>query len=274
DKFPGAFYSVALDIPVGEARTLQIGTIHHYRENFSRPYAIRYEAADGQQQFVHQTTFGLSERLIGAVVAVHGDQKGIIFPPSLAPHQVVIIPIASKTGPAPIEAARQLAARLSARGIRTHVDDGDERPGAKYYHWELLGVPLRLDLGPREAQSGTVTAVDRLGQRETLGPSSVEEGVAAALARFDAQLLERATALFSASFLLAGSLDELVDSKKVRVIEWCGSEECGHRIESSIDGALLGTPEAPLPIPVGAPTRCIACGSTTGTRWAVAARPL
>ena len=95
DKFPGAFYTVALDIPVGGSRTLQIGSVHHYRENFSRPYHIAYEAPDGSQQFVHQTTFGLSERLIGAIVAVHGDAKGAVFPSEVAPYQVVVIPILS-----------------------------------------------------------------------------------------------------------------------------------------------------------------------------------
>ena len=95
DKFPGAFYSVALDIPIGGAKTLQIGSVHHYRENFSRPYEIAYETTDGAQRFVHQTTFGLSERLIGAIVAVHGDSKGAIFPTEIAPYQVVIVPILS-----------------------------------------------------------------------------------------------------------------------------------------------------------------------------------
>ncbi|MCW6167516.1 MAG: proline--tRNA ligase, partial [Thermoplasmatales archaeon] len=97
DKFAGAYYSIALDIPVGEARTLQIGSIHHYRENFSRPYEIRYEAPDGSQSYVHQTTFGLSERLIGAVVAVHGDDKGAAFPTSIAPYEVVIVPIPGRS---------------------------------------------------------------------------------------------------------------------------------------------------------------------------------
>src|SRR5208282_3822682 len=93
DKFAGAYFSIALDIPIGQARTLQIGSVHHYRDNFSIPYEIRYEAADGSRSHAHQTTFGLSERLLGAIVAVHGDERGAIFPSQIAPYQVVIVPI-------------------------------------------------------------------------------------------------------------------------------------------------------------------------------------
>ena len=132
DKFPGAAYSVAFDIPVGSGRTLQIGSVHHYRENFSGPYGIRYEDADGTQRLVHQTTFGLSERLLGAIVAVHGDAKGAVFPSSVAPYEVVVVPIPSSGAvPAPETAATEIVERLRAHGRRVHIDLGDERPGAK-----------------------------------------------------------------------------------------------------------------------------------------------
>ena len=115
DKFPGAFYSVALDIPVGGAQTLQIGTTHHYRQNFSVPYGIQYESPDGSAKHVHQTTFGLSERLVGAVVSVHGDAKGVVFPSSLAPYQVVVVPIVSGSGAEAVGAyAAELVTRLRA----------------------------------------------------------------------------------------------------------------------------------------------------------------
>ncbi len=275
DKFPGAFYSVALDIPIGGARTLQIGSIHHYRENFSGPYGIRYEAADGAQRLVHQTTFGLSERLLGAVVAVHGDQKGAVFPPALAPCQVVVIPIPGKPGaPDPTPAARALAAELTARGLRVEVDLSEERPGAKYYRHELRGVPLRLEIGAREAAAGTATAVDRLGQKRLLGPQGLAEAVVRALSDFEQALREAAEARFAAAFSVARSLSELKGSSRVRVLRWCGAEACGREVETAIDGSLLGTPEGPLPFPVEGEGGCIACGSTAGTRWALAAQPL
>jgi len=275
DKFPGAYYSIAFDVPVADARTLQIGTVHHYRENFSRPYGIQYEAADGSQQFVHQTTFGLSERLLGAIVAVHGDAKGVVFPASIAPYQVVVIPIpGTGTGQAPQLAATEVAGRLRRHGLRVQLDGGDDRPGAKYYHWELCGVPLRLEVGRREAESRTATAVDRLGRKTKVSFDQIEHEVGERLADFDRALRARARAAFVESFSLARSLEELAGSTTVRVVAWCGSEECGHRIETAIDGALLGTPEDPLPIPVGEVGPCVACGSRETARWALAGRPL
>lgn len=274
DKFPGAFYSVALDIPVGGARTLQIGSIHHYRENFSGPYGIHYEAADGSTKLVHQTTFGLSERLVGAVVSVHGDAKGVVFPSSLAPYQVVVVPILSGEGAATVATyAGSLAERLRARGLRVHVDDSDDRPGAKYYRWETHGVPLRLEVGRREAEQGTATVADRLGAKRSVGADHIDDAIVTALSDFDQRLRTIASAAFAASFSLATRLDELKGSTTVRIVPWCGGEACGHKIEEAIDGALLGTPEGALPLDPGPLAACIGCGSTGGV-WALAGQPL
>ncbi|HKV90214.1 MAG TPA: proline--tRNA ligase, partial [Thermoplasmata archaeon] len=252
DKFPGAYYSVALDIPVGGARTLQIGTTHHYRQNFSRPYGIQYESVGGAPEFVHQTTFGLSERLLGAVVSVHGDQKGVAFPSGLAPYQVVIVPITAASGAEKVGPyVADLAEKLRDLGLRVHVDDSEERPGAKYYRWETHGVPLRLEVGKREAEQGTVTVADRLGTKSSVGPADRDAAIVAALADFDRRLRAKADATFRASFTLAKELAELANSTTVRVLAWCGEERCGHKIEQAIDGALLGTPEGELPIDPG-----------------------
>jgi prolyl-tRNA synthetase len=274
DKFPGAFYSVALDIPVGGARTLQIGTTHHYRENFSGPYGIQYEAPDGSSKRVHQTTFGLSERLVGAVISVHGDAKGVVFPSSLAPYQVVVVPIVGGAGGEGVLAyAKELVERLRARGLRVHLDDSDERPGAKYYRWETHGVPLRVEVGRREAEQKTVTVADRLGSKRPIGPDGVDDGIVAALADFDERLRAKAQTAFAASFTVAHSIEELRGSTTVRVIGWCGSEACGHEVEEAIEGALLGTPEGPLPIDPGPPRPCVGCGAAE-SRWALAGQPL
>jgi prolyl-tRNA synthetase len=274
DKFPGAFYSIALDIPIGEGRTLQIGSIHHYRENFSGPYGIRYEAADGASRLVHQTTFGLSERLLGAIVSVHGDRHGVVFPSSIAPYAVVIVPIPAKGGPDPGPWARELAERLRRRGLRVHLDDREDRPGAKYYHWESRGVPLRLEIGAREATARSATAVDRLGRKRPLGPDGIEDGVGGALGELDAALGERARSAFAAAFATARSVEELRNSRSVRLVPWCGTEACGHRIEEAIEGSLLGTLEGEPPIPLGPAGACLVCGGSEGTRWAAAGRPL
>ncbi|MFY9716442.1 MAG: proline--tRNA ligase [Thermoplasmata archaeon] len=275
DKFAGAHYSVALDIPIGESRTLQIGSVHHYRENFSVPYGIRYEAADGSQRPVQQTTFGLSERLLGAILAVHGDEKGAVFPSEIAPYEVVIVPILSgESGPAVEQIAAEIAVRLVRAGRRVHLDRGDERPGAKYYRWELKGVPLRLEVGKREAEARRATAVDRRGTKSFVSLDGLEAEVAERLAAFDRSLAEAAATRFKDAFSVAAHLDELAQSDRVRLVGWCGREECGHAVEKAIDGALLGTPEEALPFPIDPPTRCIACGASESVRWALAGRPL
>lgn len=275
DKFAGAFYSIAFDIPVGGSRTLQIGSVHHYRENFSRPYGIEFEAADGSRHHVHQTTFGLSERLLGAIVAVHGDQKGAVFPSEIAPYEVVIVPIPSAGAEEAIEkVSTEIRDRLRAAGRRVHLDASEDRPGAKYYRWELAGVPLRLEVGRREAESGNLTVVDRLGRKDRLLRAEVEHGVAAALGAFDRELRRRAEERFRQAIAPARSLAELEGSETVRWIGWCGDEGCGQRVEKAIDGALLGTPEDPSLAPPGGPGTCVACGSVDSVRWAVAARPL
>ena len=275
DKFAGAHYTIAFDIPLAGARTLQLGSVHHYRENFSRPYGITYEAPDGSQRHVHQTTFGLSERLLGAIVAVHGDAKGAVFPSAIAPYEVVVVPIlGTDAGPGPTQTAEAATDRLRRAGRRVRLDAGDERPGAKYYRWELHGVPLRLEIGRREAEGRSVTIVDRLGRKGTVPLDRLETGVAERLADFDRALRERARTAFAGSVTPAHVLDDLKDSVTVRLVGWCGSEECGHQIETAIDGALLGTLEEALPNPLEAPTRCIACGTSDGVRSAIAGRPM
>jgi prolyl-tRNA synthetase len=274
DKFPGAFYTVALDIPVGGPRTLQIGSIHHYRENFSRPYEIQYEAADGASRFVHQTTFGLSERLIGAFVAVHGDERGVAFSSEVAPYQAVVVPVPSSKGPDPGPFAREVAAELAGAGLRVHLDERGDRPGAKYYYWETRGAPLRLEIGPREAAAGQVSAVTRLGARSTLARAGLPESVRAALAEFDRALGDRALEAFRAAFSRADSLEALVGSTSVRLIGWCGREECGHRVEQKIDGSLLGSLEGAPPVPLGPPPNCVACGRSENVLWAAAGQPM
>jgi prolyl-tRNA synthetase len=275
DKFAGAHYSVAFDVPVGDARTLQIGSVHHYRENFSVPYGIRYEAPDGSQRPVHQTTFGLSERLLGAIVAIHGDEKGMVFPTEIAPFEIVIVPIPSAGAEATVNScAEEIAERLRRAGRRIYLDRGDERPGAKYYRWELKGVPLRLEVGKREAEGRRATVVDRLGRKASVGLDALEAEIADRLAAFDRALRERSEATFREAFSVAGHLDDLARSERVRLVGWCGREACGHEIETAIDGALLGTPEEGLPFAIDPPTRCVACGVGDSVRWAVAGRPL
>ena len=150
DTFPGAWYTTAVDAIMPNGRTLQIATYHHYRDQWAQAFDLNYEDADGKTQNCHQTTFGMSERLLGAVVGMHGDDSGLILPPSVAPYQVVMMPVAAHVNEAVIPKIHEIANQLRDSGFRVHVDDRDMRPGGKHYDWEIKGAPIRLELGPRD----------------------------------------------------------------------------------------------------------------------------
>jgi len=256
DKFPGAYYTVGVDTLLPDGRSLQLGSIHHYRENFSRPFNITYEDEKGEHRFVHQTTFGMSERLVGAVVAVHGDDKGLVLPPAISPFQLVIIPIPTKGNVERVaEECRRLRAELAAAGLRVKLDDGDERPGSKFNDWEIRGVPLRLELGMRDIEGGKVA----YARRDTRGKGALDRSaivpqVNEVLRTIGVDMRARAAAASRAAIQDLDSLDG-VPEKVVR-FGWCGEEECGHRFEERTGLKMLGTPYAKEEYR----GRCIVCG--------------
>jgi len=242
DKFPGASYTVGIDTLLPSGRSLQLGSIHQYMENFSKPYDIKYEDDKGEHRHVHQTTFGMSERLVGAVVAIHGDDKGLVLPPDIATMQVVIVPVLAKGAAEEVtKAARELHCELKAAGVRAHLDERDIRPGAKYYDWELKGVPLRLELGTKDIEKGKVTFVRRdTGEKSLVDRAGVAQEVSLTLGRIAEEMLERAGRVMESGIATVNSLEALPE-KMIRA-GWCGEEKCGHDIESRSDRDILGVP--------------------------------
>ncbi|MDH3365672.1 MAG: proline--tRNA ligase [Thermoplasmata archaeon] len=261
DKFPGAAYTVGIDTVLPNGRTLQLGSIHQYMDNFSKPYEIKYEGEDGQHRYAHQTTFGMSERLVGAIVAIHGDDKGLVLPPEVATMQAVVIPVLAKGATEAVsQAARELAEEIRQAGIRTHLDERDLRPGAKYYDWELKGVPLRVELGIRDMEKGVVTLVRRdTGEKSLAHRKDAAGAVKDMLDKIAADLLTNAGSIMDASIVTVDSLDDLPD-KFIRA-GWCGTEECGHRIEDRTERNIIGTPVEGE----GFKGMCVVCGKPTTT---------
>ncbi len=260
DKFPGAHYSLAADAYTPSGRTLQIATFHHYRDNFAKAYDVTYETADGSRRFVHQTTYGMSERLLGAIVAVHGDDRGVVLPPAVAPVQVVVVPIPEKGRQEIILGeARKLAADLGDQ-VRVKLDERDIRPGAKFYEWEARGVPLRLELGPRDLADGVVTAArrDREG-RTTIPRADVLSEVRSLLLRIQEDLYAKAEAEMKAHIVDIAAPEEA--REMINRIGWCGSEDCGHQVEQDTGMSLLGTPF----VPELYEGKCISCGKAAET---------
>ena len=169
DTFPGAWYTIGIDAIMPNGRTLQVASCHHYRDQWAKAFDLSYENLDAKQQFCHQTTYGMSERLLGAVVGMHGDENGLIMPPAVAPFQVVICPMIRKNSDVDtVSVAQEMAVTLRKHGLRVKVDTRDIHAGQKYYDWEIKGVPLRLDVGPRDIAQGTAFAARRTGCKEPI----------------------------------------------------------------------------------------------------------
>src|SRR5580693_5312697 len=164
ERFAGAAATYTIEAMMRDGRALQAGTSHDMGTNFARAFGIEYTAPDDTVQLCHTTSWGMSSRMIGGVIMTHGDDQGLVLPPALAPHQVVIVPITrGEAGGAVTAAAGDLARRLTRMGIRVHVDDRPQlTPGYKFNDWELRGVPIRLELGPRDLAAGTVVMARRL----------------------------------------------------------------------------------------------------------------
>ncbi len=263
DKFPGADYTIAVDAIMPNGKTLQIGTVHHLGTHFSKTFSITYEDKDGAQQFASQTCYGISERSIAALISMHGDDKGLILPPAAAPVQAVIVPITiGKRHDDVLAAAQKLESDLKAAGFRVKMDTRDMRPGAKYYWWELRGVPLRLELGPRDLDAGKVMAAKRTGEKESIDLATITEGVTRILGDITNVIRAKAEEHTRSHLVSVTTVDELntaLNEEKVAVVHWCRERACGDSIEEKANSSILGT-EVRSPYIPDSDGACIICG--------------
>lgn len=182
EKFAGAEETYGMEAMMLDGKSLQAGTSHHFGQKFSRAYDIQFLDKDGTHKYVWQTSWGVSTRLIGGLIMAHGDQRGLVLPPKVAPVQVVVIPVAAHK-PGVTEKCQQITEQLRAAGIRVQLDNRDQSPGWKFNEWEMKGVPVRFEIGPRDIENGVVTYC----RRDTLSKESMSmDGIAQATV----QLLE------------------------------------------------------------------------------------
>ena len=252
DKFPGAVDSIGGDVIMPSGRVLQCATVHYYGTNFAEAYDLTYEAADGTHLHGHQTTYGMSERLCGAVVGCHGDDTGLILPPAIAPIQIVVVPIIrGDTGDAVTAYAQDVVARLTKLGFRVKLDDRDRSPGDKYYHWELRGVPVRLEVGPKDMEHESVFAARRdVPGRDGKKPiplAELHDGVQALLDDIQAALRQRQDDFAKdrirrvATVAKAQAAIEADDLDLVLEMPVSGDAAC-QQIEQELDYKTLGVP--------------------------------
>jgi prolyl-tRNA synthetase len=261
ERFAGAVRTTTIESMMRDGKALQAGTSHYLGENFARAFNIRYAAEDGELAYVHTTSWGMTTRMIGAIVMTHGDDRGLVLPPKLAPHQVVIVPILRGDQQDQVKAAaHQLSEQLTAVGVRSHVDDRSQMsPGFKFNQWELQGAPIRLELGPRDLAAGVVTMARRLGEgKEQIALDTAQVTVPAALDEFQDFLLRRATEFRDSHTTVVDDWDSFVSAVQDGWAKafHCGSSECEDRIKAE-------TGATPRCIPFDAPEEsgvCVRCG--------------
>ncbi len=246
DKFPGADYTMAVDTLMPDNKTLQIGTAHHLGNNFAKTFDIKYEDISGEQVYAQQTCYGISERSIAALISIHGDDRGLVFPPEVAPIQVVVIPILFGKSDEITSACRDAADRLKAEGIRVELDESDERPGAKYYRWEMKGVPLRVEIGPRDLKNNAAIIVRRdSGSKETVPLDNIVEEVKKRFEDIRKSMFEKAERSLKERIFNCNTLDDVKNKipDGIARIPWCGERSCGLAMEEAVGAGILGIPE-------------------------------
>ncbi|AXV38997.1 proline--tRNA ligase [Methanobacterium sp. BAmetb5] len=262
DKFPGADYTMAFDTLLPDGKTLQIGTVHNLGQTFARTFDITYETAEGEHEYVYQTCYGLSDRVIASIIGIHGDSSGLKLPPGVAPYQVVIVPVLFKKGAQEVlDFCDQLKDRIKKSGIRVHLDDRDLRAGKKYYEWEMRGVPIRLEIGPRDIANKKMVIVRRDTMEKEIVDYNEETLITdlnTVLDDIKENLRAEAREDFQNNIRPAGTVEEARDivtnQKGIVSFSWCGDEECGKEIEENVNVDILGVKEE------STESKCIRCG--------------
>src|SRR5215472_14874499 len=260
ERFAGAERTFTIEGMMRDGRALQAGTSHFMGTNFAAAFGITYTGESGTAELCHTTSWGMTTRMIGAVIMTHGDDKGLVLPPALAPYQAVIVPIGrGEQAETTLSAATGLAATLQRAGIRTHVDDRPQlSPGFKFNDWEMRGVPIRLELGPRDLAGGSALMSTRLGEGKTaVSLDSAPARLQFELAAFQSLLLQRATEFRDSHTAVVDSWEEFVEAVKTgwALAFHCGIPEC----EDEIKAATSATPRC---IPADGPDEeglCIRC---------------
>lgn len=245
EKFAGAVATYGMEAMMLDGKSLQAGTSHYLGQNFAKVFDIKFLDKDGTQKNPYQTSWGVSTRLIGAVIMAHGDERGLVLPPKVAPTQVIIVPIASHK-PGVVESAEALKNELLAKGIRAKVDNRDQSAGWKFNEWEMKGVPLRLELGPRDIENGVVTAVSRLStEKVTVSREGIADTVIAKLETIHSDMLERARSFRDAHTKIVKNFDELteaIENKNFALGDWCEDPECEKLVKEKLSATTRVMP--------------------------------
>lgn len=265
EKFAGALRTYSIEALMGDGRALQAGTSHNLGQHFSKAYGIEFLDKNQQRALPWSTSWGSSTRMVGGLIMTHGDDSGLILPPRVAPYQVVIVPIPPRKGDwneAVLPKAREVAAALRGAGVRVHLDDRDtQQPGFKYADWEMRGVPLRLEIGPKDIEKDQCVLVRRDNREKSFVPlAGLTVAVRERLDALQRDLLERARQFVADDTTRCSSYDEfkrvMTDKRGFLVAGWCTRAECEAAIKAETKATIRNIPLDGEP----SPGACIRCG--------------
>jgi prolyl-tRNA synthetase len=261
EKFAGALRTYSIEALMGDGRALQAGTSHNLGQNFARAFDITFQARDKSVQHVWGTSWGVTTRLIGAVIMVHGDDSGLVLPPRVAPYQVVIVPIGRDDWRETVlPRAKEIEGTLRSVGVRVTLDERDERPGWKFSEWELRGVPLRIEIGPKDIEKSQVIAVRRDTRDKAGVPMAVlVERVGELLINIQRNLFDRALAFREEHTQRVDSYEAFKQVMEGRpgfvIAPWCGAADCEAQIKAETQATIRNMPLNGGPVQA----QCIRC---------------
>lgn len=260
EKFAGAVATYTIESLMHDGKALQSGTSHNFGDGFARAFGMQFQDKDNSLKYMHQTSWGMTTRMIGALIMVHGDDSGLKMPPHIAPVQVTIVPVAMhKEGV--LERATALAAELRAAGVRVNVDDTDRRPGFKFAECEMRGVPLRIELGPKDIEAGSCVLVRRdNGEKSEAALQGIAATVSDMLETIQKAMFERAKQHRDTHTYDVTTMEEFAETVKnrpgfVRAM-WCGDQACEDKIKEETGATSRCIPFAQEKLA----DRCVCCG--------------
>ena len=235
EKFAGAEATYTIEALMHDGKALQSGTSHNFGDGFAKAFGIQYTDRDNKLKYVHQTSWGMTTRLIGALIMVHGDDSGLVLPPRVAPTQVAIIPV-MQNKPGVLDKATEVADALKAAGLRVKVDDSDKNPGWKFAEQEMRGIPVRVEMGPRDIEAGQAIVVRRdTREKITVAFDDLADTLTALMDTIQSEMLERATAHREAHTTDATNYDDFKDAvaNKPGFVRgmWCEDRACEDKIK-------------------------------------------
>ena len=261
EKFAGAEDTYTIEAMMRDGKALQSGTSHFFGSGFPDTYNIKYLDKENKLHSCYETSWGLSTRIIGAIIMVHGDDSGLVLPPRIAPTQAMIIPIAQQKEGV-LEKAKDIYERLQKAGIRTKIDETDKTPGYKYAEQEMLGIPIRIEIGPKDIENNQVIIVKRNNrEKQIVSIDELEEKAKEILESIQQEMYQSAKEFLDSHIKEASTMDEMKEIAKNEIgfikAMWCGSPECEEEIKSETGGyGSRCIPKEQKQIS----TKCIHCG--------------